>query len=79
MTAVPAATPVTRPVEALIVATAGSLLFQEPPVIDELNVVVPDTQIDWFPLMVPAESGVVTVRVPEVVPVPPVHPDSVTV
>ena len=79
MTAVPAATPVTRPVEALIVATAGSLLFQEPPVTDELNDVVPDTQIDWFPLKVPAETGVVTVRVPEIVPVPPVHPDSVTV
>jgi hypothetical protein len=79
MVAEPAVTPVTRPVEALIVATAGSLLFQEPPVTDELNDVVPDAQIDWFPLKVPAETGVVTVRVPEVVPVPPVHPDSVTV
>ena len=77
--AVPESTPVTRPVEPSIVATRVALLDQKPPETVELKVVVPDIQIDWFPLKVPAETGVVTVRVPEVVPVPPVHPDSVTV
>ena len=63
MVAVPAVKPVTRPVVALTVATAGVLLDQDPPVMEELKVVVPLTQILWFPLSVPAVGAVVTVTV----------------
>ena len=41
--AVPAATPVTRPVEALMVATPVALLDQLPPETVEAKVVVPAT------------------------------------
>jgi hypothetical protein len=63
MVAVPADTPVTRPVEALIVATPVALLDQVPPETVEAKVVVPATHTDWFPLRVPAVGGVVTVTV----------------
>jgi hypothetical protein len=61
MVAVPAAKPVTRPVEALIVATPVALLDQLPPETVEAKVVVPATHKVWVPLRVPAEGGVVTV------------------
>ena len=79
MVAVPADTPVTRPVEALIVATPVALLDQLPPVTVEAKVVVPATQIACVPLRVPALAGAVTVRVPLAVLVPPVQPLRVTV
>ena len=63
MVAVPAVKPVTRPVVALTVATAGVLLDQEPPVMVEVKVDVPLTQMLWFPLRVPAVGAVVTVTV----------------
>ena len=63
MVAVPAVKPVTRPVVALTVATAGVLLDQEPPVMVEVKVGVPLTQMLWFPLSVPAVGAVVTVTV----------------
>ena len=63
MVAVPAATPVTRPVEALMVATPAALLDQLPPEIVEAKVVVPETQTVWVPLRVPAEGAAVTVTV----------------
>jgi len=63
MVAVPAVKPVTRPVVALTVATAGVLLDQEPPVMVEVKVDVPITQMLWFPLSVPAVGAVVTVTV----------------
>ena len=63
MVAVPAVKPVTRPVVALTVATAGVLLDQEPPVMVEVKVDVPLTQMLWFPLSVPAVGAVVTVTV----------------
>ena len=63
MVAVPAATPVTRPVEALIVATPVALLDQLPPETVEAKVVVPETQTVWVPLRVPAEGAAVTVTV----------------
>jgi len=44
MVAVPAATPVTRPVESLIVAIPTALLDQLPPVTVEAKVVVPATK-----------------------------------
>ena len=61
MVAVPAATPVTRPVEALMVATPVALLDQLPPETVEAKVVVPATQTAWVPVRVPALGGVVTV------------------
>jgi len=61
--AVPADTPVTRPVESLIEATLDALLYQVPPEIVEVKVVVPATQMAWFPLRVPAEGAAVTVTV----------------
>ena len=61
--AVPAETPVTSPVEALIVATPVALLVQLPPEAVDVKVVVPATQTVWVPLRVPAEGGVVTVMV----------------
>ena len=63
MVAVPAATPVTSPVVALTVAIARVLLDQVPPVMVEVNVDVPLTQMFWFPLRVPAVGAVVTVTV----------------
>jgi len=79
MVAVPAATPVTTPVEAFTVATSGALLDQLPPGCIEVNVVVPFTQMFCVPLSVPAEVGAATVIVPVAVLVPPVHPLKVTV
>ena len=61
--AVPAETPVTSPVEALIVATPVALLVQLPPEAVDVKVVVPATQAVWVPLRVPAVGGVVTVMV----------------
>jgi len=61
MVAVPAAKPVTRPVEALMVATPVALLDQLPPETVEAKVVVPATHRAWVPLRVPAVGGVVTV------------------
>ena len=79
MVAVPAATPVTTPVEAFTVATPAVLLDQLPPLTVEANVVVPFVHISWVPLSVPAEAGAATVIVPVAVLVPPVHPLKVTV
>jgi hypothetical protein len=61
MIAVPAATPLTTPVEAFTVAIPVALLDQLPPDTVEVNVVVPPTQIPCVPLMVPADAGAVTV------------------
>jgi hypothetical protein len=63
MVAVPAVKPVTSPVVALTVATAGVLLDQAPPVTVEVNVDVPLTQMPWLPLRVPAVGAAVTVTV----------------
>ena len=63
MVAVPAATPVTTPEVALTLAMLVSLLDQDPPVMEELKVVVPLTQMLWFPLSVPAVGAAVTVMV----------------
>jgi hypothetical protein len=60
---VPAATPVTTPVDGLIVATAGVAEVQAPPVTVELSVEVPFEQIAVVPESVPAEGAVVTVTV----------------
>ena len=79
MVAVPAATPVTRPVVASTVATPVALLDQLPPLTVEANVVVPAIQMLCVPLRVPAEVGAATVIVPVTVLVPPVHPVKVTV
>ena len=67
MVAVPAVKPVTNPVVALTVAMLVSLLDQVPPVMEELKVVVPLTQMLWFPLSVPAVGAVVTVTEREAV------------
>jgi hypothetical protein len=59
--AVPAATPVTSPVEAFTVATPAVELDQLPPdTVEEKFVVVP-AQIACVPLSVPAVPGAVTV------------------
>jgi hypothetical protein len=79
MVAVPAATPVTTPVEAFTEATPTALLDQLPPLTVEANVVEPFVQISWVPLRVPAVVGAATVIVPVAVLVPPVHPVKVTV
>jgi hypothetical protein len=63
MVADPAETPVTSPVEALMVATPVALLVQLPPVIVDIKVVVPATQMVWVPLRVPADVAAVTVTV----------------
>jgi len=63
MVAVPAATPVTRPVEVSMVATAGVLLVQLPPEMVDTKVDVPFTQISSVPLSVPAVGAAVTVTV----------------
>ena len=63
MVAVPAATPVTRPVEVSMVANAGALLVHLPPEMVEAKVDVPFTQISSVPLSVPAVGAAVTVTV----------------
>ena len=63
MVAVPAATPVTRPVEVSMVATAGALLVHLPPEMVEAKVDVLFTQISCVPLSVPAVGAAVTVTV----------------
>jgi hypothetical protein len=67
MTEVPAATPATAPVEALIVATAGVAEDQAPPVTEEVSVEVPLEQIAVVPEIVPADGAAVTVTVAVVV------------
>jgi hypothetical protein len=61
--AVPAATPVTTPVEAFTVATPEAELDQLPPDTVEEKVVVEPAQIACVPLRVPALAGAVTVTV----------------
>ena len=61
MVAFPAATPVTRPVEVSMVATAGALLVHLPPETVDVKAVVSETQTVWFPLSVPAVGAAVTV------------------
>jgi hypothetical protein len=63
MVALPSVKPVTRPVVGLTVAMVGALLDQAPPEMVEVKVVVPVTQMLWFPLRVPAVGAVVTVTV----------------
>ena len=74
MVALPAATPVTRPVVALMAAMAGSLLDQVPPEMVDAKVDVPFTQISCVPLRVPAVgiAVMVTVRVAVAFAQPPV-------
>ena len=67
MVAVPAATPVTTPEVAFTLAMLVSLLDQVPPVMEELKVVVPLTQMLCVPLRIPAVSSVVTVTEREAV------------
>jgi hypothetical protein len=67
MTEVPAVTPATAPVEALIVATAGVAEDQLPPVTEEESVEVPLEQIAVVPEIVPADGAAVTVTVAVVV------------
>lgn len=59
MMAVPAVTPVTIPVVAPTVATAGVLLLQVPPGVALLKVVVAPTQWRVVPVM-PATTGAAT-------------------
>ena len=61
--AVPAATGVTSPVVAFIVAIASSSLLHAPPPDVLLNVVVPLEQVACVPLNVPATGAAVTVTV----------------
>ncbi len=73
MVAVPAATPVTTPEEALTVAILVELLDQEPPLTVEVKAEVPFTQMVWVPLRVPAVVAVtVTVLVAVAFEQPPV-------
>jgi len=73
MVAVPAATPVTTPEEALTVAMLVELLDQEPPLTVEVKVDVPLIQMFWVPLRVPAMVAVtVTVLVAVALEQPPV-------
>ena len=67
MTEVPALTPATAPVDALIVATAGVAEDQLPPVTEEVSVEDPLAQIAVVPEMVPAVGTAVTVTVAVVV------------
>ena len=62
MVAEPAVTPVTRPVEELMVATPDALLVQVPPDIVEVKVVVSERQTVWVPLRVPTVGAADTVR-----------------
>jgi hypothetical protein len=77
--AIPAATPVTSPVEAFTVATPAAELDQLPPVTVEVKIVDEPAQIACGPLSVPAVAGAVTAMLPLAVPVPPVQPVKVTV
>ena len=61
--AVPAATPVTTPVDALTVAIPVAPLDHDPPADVDVKVVVPATQISCVPLNVPAKGAAVTVTV----------------
>ena len=61
LVAVPAVKPVTSPVVVLTLAMLVSLLVQDPPVMLEVKVDVPLTQMLWFPLRVPAVGAAVTV------------------
>jgi hypothetical protein len=72
--AVPAATPVTSPVEEFTVAIPVAPLDHEPPDVVDVKAVVPATQMVCVPFNVPAEGGTVRVMVPVAVVVPPVHP-----
>lgn len=63
ITEVPAATPVTAPVEEPIIATAGLAEAQVPPVTEEESVEEPFEQIAEVPESVPAEGGAVIVIV----------------
>jgi hypothetical protein len=66
MVAVPAATPVTTPVELFTVATAALLVLHAPPVLPfEVNVVLPVPQMACVPLTVPALGAATTVTVVE--------------
>ena len=60
---VPAAAPVTTPVDALIDATEEVPADQVPPEIVEESVVVPFEQMAVVPESVPADGGAVTVTV----------------
>ena len=59
----PAATPVTNPVEELIVATDGVAEYQAPPVPVVTRVDEPFEQIAVVPEIVPADGAAVTVTV----------------
>jgi hypothetical protein len=61
--AVPAATPVTTPVDEFTVAIPVAPLVHEPPDDVDVKVVVPATQIACVPLKVPAKGAAVTVTV----------------
>lgn len=61
MVVLPAATPVTTPVLASIVATAVVPLLQVPPAILLLSIMVEPTQTEEAPLMVPAFGTGLTV------------------
>jgi hypothetical protein len=63
MIADPAATPVTSPVVASIVATAGVAEVQDPPVTEDVKVEEPLAQIAVVPDMVPALGTAVTLTV----------------
>ena len=75
MVAVPAATPVTTPVEAPIVATPVEPDVQVPPDTLDVKVVVPFEHNVCVPLNVPADGTADTVMVPVAftVPQPPVN------
>jgi hypothetical protein len=63
MTEVPAVTPITAPVAALMVATAGVAEDQVPPDNEDDSVGVVPIQINVVPNNVPADGGAVTVTV----------------
>ena len=63
MTDVPALTPATAPVEALMVATAGVAEVQLPPVTEDVKVEDPFAQIAVVPERVPGVGTAVTVTV----------------
>ena len=63
MIEVPAATPVTAPVEEPIVATAGVAEVQVPPDNEDDKAGVDPIQIEVLPNKIPADGGAVTVTV----------------
>ena len=71
---VPADTPVTTPVELLMVATEVVELLQVPPLTEEVNVEFPLIQSVVPPEIVPALGAAVTVTVLVAVAVVPVQP-----